>query len=114
MRYNLACYECQLGNLDRAKRWLEKAFELGDARNMKLAALDDPDLEPAVEGDWQNLNNGRYQGRANSEDAKAFYALVPNQGGRKWLGAHSTNSPVTLRQWRSVPQSVGWWCRLGR
>ena len=46
MRYNLACYECQLGNLDRAKRWLEKAFELGDARNMKLAALDDPDLEP--------------------------------------------------------------------
>ena len=46
MRYNLACYECQLGNLDRAKRWLEKAFELGDARNMKLAALDDPDSEP--------------------------------------------------------------------
>ena len=30
MRYNLGCYECQLGNLDRAKRWLEKAFELGE------------------------------------------------------------------------------------
>jgi tetratricopeptide (TPR) repeat protein len=46
MRYNLACYECQLGNLDQAKSWLEKAFLLGNAREMKLAALDDPDLEP--------------------------------------------------------------------
>jgi hypothetical protein len=46
MRYNLACYECQLGRLELAKEWLEKAFKLGDAKKMKLAALDDPDLEP--------------------------------------------------------------------
>lgn len=46
MRYNLACYECQLGHLDLAKAWLEKAFEIGNAREMKLAALDDSDLEP--------------------------------------------------------------------
>ena len=46
MRYNLACYACQLGNLERAKQWLEKAFALGGARKMRLAALDDPDLEP--------------------------------------------------------------------
>jgi tetratricopeptide (TPR) repeat protein len=46
MRYNLACYECQLGRLEQAKNWLQKSFELGDARKMKLAALDDPDLEP--------------------------------------------------------------------
>jgi len=26
MRYNLACYECQLGRLEQAKMWLEKAF----------------------------------------------------------------------------------------
>jgi hypothetical protein len=45
MRYNLACYECQLGRLEQAKQWLEKAFLLGDARKMKRAALDDPDLE---------------------------------------------------------------------
>ena len=51
MRYNLACYECQLGNLERAKQWLEKAFAIGDARKMKLAALDDPDLEPL----WREL-----------------------------------------------------------
>lgn len=46
IRYNLACYECQLGRLERSKNWLAKAFALGDARKMKLAALDDPDLEP--------------------------------------------------------------------
>jgi len=46
MRYNLACYECQLGHLDLARTWLEKAFKLGDATEMKMAALEDPDLEP--------------------------------------------------------------------
>jgi tetratricopeptide (TPR) repeat protein len=53
MRYNLACYECQLGRLEQAKEWLEKAFKLGDARAMKLAALDDPDLEPL----WREIGN---------------------------------------------------------
>jgi tetratricopeptide (TPR) repeat protein len=46
MRYNLACYECQLGRLEQAKNWLDKAFELGDPKKIKLMALDDPDLEP--------------------------------------------------------------------
>ena len=46
MPYNLACYECQLGNLERAKQWLSKAFALGDAKKMRLMALEDPDLEP--------------------------------------------------------------------
>jgi tetratricopeptide (TPR) repeat protein len=46
MRYNLACYECQLGRLEQAKSWLEKAFEVGDPKEIKLMALDDPDLEP--------------------------------------------------------------------
>ncbi len=46
MRYNLACYECQLGNLKEAREWLKQAFNLGDAKQMKLAALDDPDLQP--------------------------------------------------------------------
>jgi len=51
MRYNLACYECQLGHLDVAKDWLHKAFALGDAKQMKLAALDDPDLQPL----WKDI-----------------------------------------------------------
>jgi tetratricopeptide (TPR) repeat protein len=46
IRYNLACYECQLGRLEQAKNWLEKAFKMGDAGAIRLAALDDPDLEP--------------------------------------------------------------------
>lgn len=46
MRYNLACYECQLGHLDQARNWLEKAFKLSDPKKMKLMALDDVDLVP--------------------------------------------------------------------
>jgi tetratricopeptide (TPR) repeat protein len=45
MRYNLACYECQLGAVENAKNWLAKAFELGDAKAIKQIALDDRDLE---------------------------------------------------------------------
>ena len=45
MRYNLACYACQLGNLKEAGQWLEKAFAIGDSKQLKLMALDDPDLE---------------------------------------------------------------------
>jgi tetratricopeptide (TPR) repeat protein len=51
IHYNLARYECQLGRLEHAKQWLEKAFLLGDARRMKLAALDDPYLEPL----WKDI-----------------------------------------------------------
>ena len=44
--YNLACYACQLGDLKAAWALLEKAFAVGDAKNLKLMALDDPDLQP--------------------------------------------------------------------
>jgi len=44
--YNLACYECQLGNLPQARTWLREAFKLGDARQFKQMSLQDPDLEP--------------------------------------------------------------------
>ena len=44
--FNLACYECQLGNREWARRWLKKAFAGDDAAEMKLMALADPDLEP--------------------------------------------------------------------
>lgn len=46
MRYNLACYECQLGSSEKAKDWLKKAFKVGDAKAIKRMALDDRDLEP--------------------------------------------------------------------
>jgi tetratricopeptide (TPR) repeat protein len=44
--YNLACYSCQLGDHPEARKWLEVAFALGDARQLKSMALSDPDLEP--------------------------------------------------------------------
>jgi len=43
--YNLACYACQSDDLKGAWQWLEHAFELGDAAELKLKALEDPDLE---------------------------------------------------------------------
>ena len=44
--YNLACYACQLGEMDEARAFLERAIALGDAEKVKLMALDDPDLSP--------------------------------------------------------------------
>ena len=49
MRYNLACYESQLGRMEEAKSWLVEAFKLGDKRRMKQMALTDSDLEPLRE-----------------------------------------------------------------
>jgi Flp pilus assembly protein TadD len=44
--YNLACYECQLGNLPQARALLEEAFKLGNPALLKQMSLNDPDLEP--------------------------------------------------------------------
>jgi len=44
--YNLACYDCQLGNLKKARTWLEKAFGIGDRKVFKSMALQDRDLKP--------------------------------------------------------------------
>ena len=46
MRYNLACYECQLGNLSTAMEWLGKALGLGDRQQILRMAMDDSDLAP--------------------------------------------------------------------
>ena len=52
--YNLACYDCQLGDLEAAKAWLDKACTLGDVRQVKHMARQDPDLEPL----WADLGQG--------------------------------------------------------
>jgi hypothetical protein len=51
IRYNLACYACQLGNLEEARHWLKKAIEMADPKEVKLMALNDPDLKPL----WKEL-----------------------------------------------------------
>ena len=51
VQYNLACYCAQLGQLDAAKEYLDKSYELGDAQKIKLIALDDEDLKPLWESE---------------------------------------------------------------
>ena len=49
IQYNLACYCAQLGQLDAAQEYLGKSYDLGDAKQIKLMALDDEDLKPLWE-----------------------------------------------------------------
>ena len=44
VQYSLACYECQLGHLAKAKEYLSEVFTL--APELRMQALDDEDLEP--------------------------------------------------------------------
>ena len=44
MRYNLACYECQLGNRDAACERLREAFALPDGEEFRATAMADTDL----------------------------------------------------------------------
>ena len=46
MRYNMACYAVQLGNLDEGKTWLERARKAGDKSEIAELFAADPDLEP--------------------------------------------------------------------
>jgi Flp pilus assembly protein TadD len=41
--YNLACYECQRGDMELAKKYLEHALKLD--KNYRIVALDDEDLK---------------------------------------------------------------------
>lgn len=52
MRYNMACYECQLGRLPEARQWLRKAFTLADVGRIRAMALDDLDLKPL----WKEIS----------------------------------------------------------
>lgn len=48
--YNLACYAAQLGRLNEAEDWLQRACRaLGQARAIKAQALLDEDLQPLWE-----------------------------------------------------------------
>lgn len=49
LHFNLACYECQLGELEVAKARLAHAFKLEP--KCRLMALDDDDLAPL----WDSL-----------------------------------------------------------
>lgn len=48
IHYNLACLACKLGRLPEASKWLQRAIEVGGRAEVKLMALDDPDLSPLL------------------------------------------------------------------
>ena len=49
IKYNLACYFCQMGDIQNARNYLRKAFEID--LNWRIAALEDEDLKPL----WESL-----------------------------------------------------------
>jgi tetratricopeptide (TPR) repeat protein len=49
IKYNLACYFCQTGEIQNAKNYLKQAFEID--LNCRVAALEDEDLKPL----WESL-----------------------------------------------------------
>lgn len=46
IRYNLACYACQMGRLDEARQWFKRALLAGDPVALREMALHDTDLQP--------------------------------------------------------------------
>lgn len=51
--YNLACYHCQLGDLDAARLWIQKAVKVQGRERVREMALSDHDLKPL----WTELRN---------------------------------------------------------
>lgn len=45
IQYNLACYCCRLGQLERAVRFLDQSFKVGNAKEIRRMALADADLK---------------------------------------------------------------------
>jgi tetratricopeptide (TPR) repeat protein len=52
IRYNLACYCCQLGELKDGLRWLGKAIDLAGKKHIRTMALEDSDLKPL----WKQIS----------------------------------------------------------
>jgi transcriptional regulator with XRE-family HTH domain len=51
--FNLACYECQLGDRAAAMQHLKEAFALAGDKDIRLQALEDEDLEPL----WKDIGS---------------------------------------------------------
>ena len=49
IHYNLACYACQMGQLDEARQRLKVATRLGGKKKISAMALADSDLQPLWE-----------------------------------------------------------------
>jgi Flp pilus assembly protein TadD len=56
--FNLACYACQMKQLDEARDWLKQATKAGGLEEITRMALADPDLEPL----WPEIRDGLKSG----------------------------------------------------
>jgi len=52
--YNLACYACQMQQLDLARLWLQRAIKISGKETIRKMALADDDLKPL----WQEIREG--------------------------------------------------------
>ena len=50
--YNLACYACQLNQLEIARSWLHTAAKIGGQKDIRKMALADEDLKPL----WEEIS----------------------------------------------------------
>ncbi len=53
--YQLACYACDIGEIDEALDWLRQALDGGDSNQLKALALKDPALKPL----WDHIQPDR-------------------------------------------------------
>ncbi len=51
--YNLACYACQMDQLDAARTWFKRALAIGDRDRIQAMAVSDPDLKPLWQEIWR-------------------------------------------------------------
>ena len=75
MHYNLACYECLLGRLPEAWRWLQLALRVGPNLHLTLAALGDPELQPL----WLEIEAHRALDLSQTTSAILPCPLQPHQ-----------------------------------
>jgi predicted Zn-dependent protease len=47
--YLMARFSCQMGRIEEATTWLRRAMKNGDAQEVKMTAMEEPDLEPIFE-----------------------------------------------------------------
>jgi hypothetical protein len=52
--FNLACYACQMRQLDEARQWLQRAMKIGGREAIRKMALADDDLKPL----WPEIREG--------------------------------------------------------
>jgi predicted Zn-dependent protease len=59
--YQLACYACEIGDLHEASKWLDDAFDAGDAAELRALALKDTALQPL----WKHLSRQQQTGASD-------------------------------------------------